>query len=54
MFPALLLYKGRQIYAEAMPSISKESFGVLWDFKGLQGPKSENDVSPNFCPAEWA
>jgi hypothetical protein len=64
-FPTLLLYKSRQIYAEPIPNISKsvwfqrqaspkKALGVLWDFKGLQGSKSKNDVSPNFCPAEWA
>jgi hypothetical protein len=26
----------------------KEALLVLWDFKGLQGSKSESDVSPNF------
>ena len=63
-FNAFLLYKSRQIYAEPMPSISKflwfqcqafpkKALGVLWDFKVLQGSKSENDVSPNICPAEW-
>jgi hypothetical protein len=36
------------------PSFSKESFGGFVGFQRVTGSESNNDVSPNFCPAEWA
>jgi hypothetical protein len=42
------------LYGFQHQAFPKKTLGVLWDFKGLQGSKSNNDVSPYFCPAEWA